>query len=198
MSETVHGFDLDEEAFRVYDYEKHRDGGLFNVVRPVWEYTGGVDDGGFIWADERHWTIDTPETPHSILALFTYRKWRGLGPLDLRDAEISLHARGDGLDLKGAQVFFWVVSEVPERHCRWHFTAHPIAVTDGAWGPVQTFVLRNDQSLWHHSWTSNTCSNPALGGVLAEAESFGLSFIGFSEKVTGRFAIDELRIRGAR
>jgi hypothetical protein len=200
------------EAWRAYDYSGDGQAGGRNVFYAVtWERTGGVGDSGYIWADDSRWRIDTPEQPHSILAILVYQRWkspspdgsftvpRGIGQgtrdglggpsLDLRDAEVALYLRGDHLDLKGAKVYFWVVSGFN----RWHFTARPLPVSEGRWGERVRFVLRNDPSLWHRSWT-NEARPPDLDHVLGHVASYGLAFVGFSAEVTGRLALDELEI----
>ena len=198
MPTIIYSFDLDDECWRVYDYEAHARVTPVHAVKPGWEYSGGVDDSGYIWADDRLWTIDTPEKPHSILALFYYRQWRGAGSLDLRDAEVSVHLRGDGLDLKGGQCFFWALAANPTKRARWHLTSRPLDVHDGHWGAPQSFTLTNDEALWHRSFIASDATNVTLDDVLGECCSYGFSFVGFAEKVTGRFALDELCIRTLR
>lgn len=198
MADIIHGFDLDDEGWFIYDYELHNDGVPAHLNRAHWEHAGGVDGGGFIWADDRGWTIDTPESPHSILALFHYRHWRGLVPLDLRDAEVSLHLRGDSLDLKGGHCTFWVVTERTAKHSRWHLVATPLAVPEGRWSSLQTLVLANEEASWHHSWNHRSAVNPRLDEVLGSVNSFGIAFVGFESKVMGRVSLDELRIRTRR
>ena len=143
------GDEVDKQAWRIYDYagdnsaetvERAKKAGGRNVFYPVsWEKSGGFHGSGYIWADDSRWRIDTPENPHSILALLIYQRWktpRGVGQgtldgkggpvLDLRNAEVSLYLRGDNLDLKGAKLYFWVVSGFT----RWHFDGQPLAVSD--------------------------------------------------------------------
>ena len=180
------------EAWNIYHYN----GGIEFEERgpdyyPVsWESSGGVRNSGYIWADDSRWRIDTPEEPDSILAFIYYRKWVGGPKLDLRNAEISVFLRGDGLDLKGAKCYFWV--NVP--HNRWHYTGHPLQVSMETWGTEQTFVLKNDESLWTRTYA---LTEPAsLDRLLREAHSYGFSFIGFpdSDEVTGKFSMDLFRI----
>ena len=195
MANIIHSFDLDDEGWRSYDYELHHEGVPVHAMRVAWELAGGVDGGGYIWADDKSWTIDTPEQPHSILALFTYRRWRGLGSLDLRGAEVSVHLRGDGLDLLGGTCTFWVVTDKMGKHSRWHFVAKRLQIPDGRWSEAQRLVLENDESQWHHSWTHESARDPRLDDALGHVDSYGIAFVGFSEKVTGRLSLDELRIR---
>jgi hypothetical protein len=110
------------------------------------------------------------------------------GELDLRGAEVSVRLRGDGLDLKGAKGYFWAMGGTG----RWHYTGRPLKITQGAWGPEERFVLPSDESQWHFSW-------PPGGGNLNQAlktsHSCGFSFVGFSGEVTGKFSMDDFRLR---
>jgi len=176
-------------GWQVYDY--NGGSGTSNVFYPVtWEKKGGVGDSGYIWGDDSRWRIDTPEKPNSILAFIIYRSWVKGDQSDLRNAEMSVHLRGDKLDLKGAKCLFWVFNH--RLGTRWHFTAHPLAVHEGAWGEKQTIVLKNDPALWHRSWSRHPDAPGSLNDVLGATDSYGFAFVGFSEEVTGRFAMDEL------
>ena len=106
--------------------------------------------------------------------------------LDLRDARVSVHLRGDDLDLKGAQCYFWVHSG----GTRWHYTGRPLKIHHGEWGPPEHFVLVNDESLWHRSWAPSRAS---LDALLKKSASYGFSFVGFSEEVTGQALHGPLR-----
>jgi hypothetical protein len=204
--EIVNTFDRDRESWQIYDYNGGIAGGGNVFFLPTREKTGGVGDSGYIWADDSRWRIDTPENPHSILAFILYYQWIALdakepgrttprptvyvkeGELDLREAEVSVRLRGDGLDLKGAKCYFWAMGGTG----RWHYTSHPLKISQGTWGPEERFVLRNDESQWHFSW-------PPGGGNLNEAlrtsHSCGFSFVGFSGEVTGKFSMDDFRLR---
>ena len=191
--EVVNTFKADAEGWQVYDYNGGADGGG-NAFYPVtWKKSGGVEDSGYVWADDSRWRIDTPEKPHSILAFIIYRVWVKAGELDLRDAELSVHLRGDKLDLKGAKCNFWAFDR--ENGTRWHFTGKPLKVSEGRWGERQTLVLKNDESLWHRSWSRNPEDPASLDHVLGSCDSYGFSFVGFSEEVTGKLSMDEFRIR---
>lgn len=186
-------FDEGREGWQIYDYNGGIKGGG-NVFFPAtWEKTGGVKDSGYIWADDSRWRIDTPENPHSILAFILYRAWVKEGPLDLRDAELAVHLRGDKLDLKEAQCLFWVLNN--RIGTRWHLKASPLTIHADKWGERQTIVLKNDPVLWHRSWSRNPNEPGTLDDVLGVADSYGFSFVGFKEKVTGKFAMDELEFR---
>jgi hypothetical protein len=204
--EIVNTFDQGRESWQIYDYNGGIAGGGNVFYLPTWEKRGGVANTGYIWADDSRWRIDTPENPHSILAFILYYHWMTLdtkepgrsmprpttyvpeGRLDMRDAEVSVRLRGDGLDLKGATCYFWVMGGPG----RWHYTGRPIEIPRGAWGSEERFVLPNDESQWHFSW-------PPGGGNLNEAlktsHSCGFSFVGFSGEVTGKFSMDDFRIR---
>ncbi|MDE2929040.1 MAG: hypothetical protein OXT71_21850 [Acidobacteriota bacterium] len=186
------GFDSlgKSEGWHSYDYDGGIESGpdLFHPVS--WEPRGGAFGSGYIWTDDSRWRIDTPEQPNSILALIFYRRWVGGPKLDLRGARISVNLRGDDLDLKGAQCYFWAHI----RNNRWHFTDQPIPISQGSWGRRHTFVLENDETKWTRTWA---WTGPAsLDRVLRECVSYGFSFIGFpeGEEVTGRLSMDVLRI----
>jgi len=189
---VTNSFNSGAEGWQVYDYNGGIAGGG-NVFFPVaWERSGGVDNSGFIWADDSKWRIDTPENPHSILALIIYQSWVKAGALDLRDAELSVCLRGDKLDLKGAKCYFWVLDN--QKGTRWHYTAQPLTISEDRWGEKQKLVLKNDESLWHRSWSRNPQNSASLDEVLGDCDSYGFSFVGFSDEVTGKFSMDELTI----
>lgn len=188
----VNDFNKDREGWQVYDYNGGKKGGG-NVFFPVtWEKAGGVDDTGYVWGDDSRWRIDTPENPHSILAFIIYRSWVKGKELDLRDAKLSVHLRGDKLDLKGGRCLFWALNNA--NGTRWHFKSQPLSISEGKWGPKQTIVLKNDEKLWHRSWSRNSTKPGPLDEVLGKCDSYGFSFVGFSEEVTGKFSMDELTI----
>jgi hypothetical protein len=191
-SVLLNSFNSDREGWQAYDYNGGIAGGG-NVFYPLnWVPSGGVNNSGHVWADDSQWRIDTPENPNSILAFIIYRSWIKAPALDLRDAEVSVFLRGDGLDLKGGQCYFWALDH--EIGTRWHYTAQPLTVTQGKWGKPLEFRLKNQESRWHRSW-ARTPSRPAsLDEVLRSCDSYGFSFLNFSEEVTGRLSMDELRI----
>jgi hypothetical protein len=186
----VDTFNAGGQGWQIYDYNGQPFGteGGVNVFYPVtWESSGGVGDSGYVWADDSRWRIDTPETPDSILSFIIYQSWVGQPAVDLRNKTVSVYLRGDNLDLKGASVYFWAYGQ----SSRWHLTSRPLSVSQGAWGTKETFVLTDNESLWHNSWHS-----ASLDSVLASCDSFGFSFVGFpySQEVTGKFSMDELTI----
>ena len=188
-------FDYDAEMWQVYDYAQSvRAGGRDVYWAPTWEPRGGVRGSGYIWADDARWSIDTPEQPHSVLALMTWRQWVLRGPVDLRGAQLAVYLRGDNLDLKGGACYFWALSL---RHStRWHFSGRPLPIARGAWSASPaTVTLDVDESLWHRSWAQRAPAFGALAEVLAECDSYGFSFVGFAEKPTGRFCLDEFSLK---
>jgi hypothetical protein len=208
------GNDQESEIWRVYDYGGDGQAGGRNIFYPVdWVATGGVNDSGYVWADDTRWRIDTPEKPVSILALILYQNWHmprpagkpgtyprgfgqgtrdGYGPpqLDVRNARLSVHLRGDNLNLKGSRVYFWIVT--PQGY-RWHFYGQPIAVSADCWGPPTELVLKNDPKLWHLSFHGND-PEPDLESCLKHVVSYGFAFVGFSAEVTGKLSLDEFRL----
>jgi hypothetical protein len=190
---VINSFDLGSHHWQVYDYNGGVAGGG-NVFYPVtWESSGGVGDTGYVWGDDSRWRIDTPENPNSILAFIVYRAWDGDGPIDLRDATLSVYLRGDNLDLKGGSVYFWALNGV--EGTRYHLLSSPLTITEGSWGVQQSVVLANDEYLWHRSWSRDPANPASLDFVLSQCDSYGFSFIGFSEEVTGRFSMDEFQIK---
>jgi hypothetical protein len=133
-----------------------------------------------------------PENPVSILPLIFYQRWVNADPLDLRGAEVSVYLRGDGLQLHGAKCYFWILAD----GTRWHYTGHPLAISDGQWAAEPNrFTLHNDEALWHRSWAGDPRNPWPLDRVLAQVESYGFSFVGFAREVSGRLCMDEFEIR---
>lgn len=188
-------FDHDYEMWHAYDYAACAAAGGRDLYRPAhWEQRGGVNDSGYIWADEAQWSIDTPEQPPSILALMTWRQWMLRGPLDLRQATISVFLRGDELDLKGGRCSFWVLSR--GLSARYHLTGQPVTVARDKWGDEPCLLnLKHDEAQWHRSWTVPGQRIPTMGEVLGEVDSYGFAFVGFSEQVIGRLCMDEFEIK---
>lgn len=167
-------------------YEYIGPGEIFHPVH--FEPNGGPGDQPFIWANDESWSIDTPESPNSILALLFYPLWL-LEPLyDLREASLEFCLRGDDLDLKEAQCYFWVHTATPHS-TRWHYIHQPLPIADGCWDAPHKITLANDQHSWHHSFSSDPASKRSLSTTLQACTSFGFSFVGFSEKVTGRLSL---------
>lgn len=188
-------FDKGPESWCSYDYHACIVNDGHNIfILTTWQKEGGVNNSGYIWTDHRRWSADVPERPVSILALIFYRNWVNAEPLDLREAEVSVHLRGDGLQLHGAQCYFWVSI----RGSRWHYNSYPLAISNGQWSSEPCrFVLRNDEALWHRSWSGVPPQPKSLDQTLREASSYGFSFVGFNLEVSGRLSMDEFEIRKA-
>ncbi|MCX8214388.1 MAG: hypothetical protein OTJ97_07775 [SAR202 cluster bacterium] len=66
--EIKNNFDMGPDGWSSYDYHWSIVAKGSNIfILTTWERTGGVDDGGYVWADESRWSADTPESPVSIL-----------------------------------------------------------------------------------------------------------------------------------
>jgi hypothetical protein len=59
-------------------------------------------------------------------------------------------------------------------------------------------ALGADEAGWHRSWSIDPDHPVPLERILSQAESYGISLVGFSREVSGRLAMDELVIREAR
>jgi len=154
---------------------------------------GGLNNGAYVTADDSQWTIDTPESPHSILALIIPSTLSvKIPPLDLRNTTISFSLRGDNLQLHGATCYFWVVTFLPTS-TRWHYTSQPLNIPEGKWSNIQKITLNPREELWHCSFS---LANPrvSLCDTLEVCTSFGFSFVGFSKKVTGKLSLSEFTI----
>ena len=99
--------------------------------------------------------------------------------------------RGDGLQFDGTDCYFWA-------HIggtRWHCGGRPIEVPEGRWPAEPTrFVLEADEALWYHSWSRDPANATGLEQVLAAAESYGFSFVGFGGEVSGRLSLGSFAI----
>ena len=190
MQMVRNSFRIGPEAWCSYDYHASMVGGAINVfILATFQKRGGVDDSGHIWVDHTRWSADTPEKPLSILPLLFYRSWIDADPLDLRHAEVSVYLRGDDLRLDGARCYFWIHGG----HTRWHYTSHPLGISDACWSPEPLrFSLPPDKQLWHRSWSA--AEPEPLERLLSQVESYGFSFVGFSSEVSGRLSMDEFTI----
>jgi hypothetical protein len=186
-------FDKGPENWCSYDYHWSIVAKGKNIfILTTWEPSGGVNDSGYVWCDETRWSADTPESPVSLLPFLTYTHWFGQGPLDLREAQVSVYLRGDELQTLGAKCYFWVVGPGG----RWHLNSHPLTITEGEWAKEpNVFTLRNDEALWHRSWSSDPANPPSLESVLSNASSYGFSLVGFGQEPRGKFSMDEFEIR---
>ena len=185
-------FDQGPEGWCSYDYHWSIVARGHNIfILTTWEASGGVGGSGYVWCDETRWSADTPEEPVSLLPFITYTNWAGREPLDLREARASVYLRGDALQLFGSQCYFWVVGPGG----RWHLTSHPLEISNGEWaGEPNVFVLRNDESLWHRSWSADPAHPPSLSDLLTCASSYGFALVGFGQEPRGRLAMDEFEI----
>jgi hypothetical protein len=180
------------EGWCSYDYHASVIAGAEIFVMTSWRQQGGVNGGGYIWTDHHRWSADTPERPVSILALIRYRQWFNEDPVDLRGAELSCYLRGDGLNLNTAQCYFW--AHIAGN--RWHCHGQPIAIPEGKWADHPTILtLTTDASQWYRSWLNPTAQEATLDQVLAGAQSYGFSFVGFGSEVSGRLALGEFEIK---
>jgi len=179
----------DLRAWRSYYYFA----GGHSYREPRYDTSGGPGGSPCIWADDSMWAIDTPEQPHSILFLLQYRIWGDAPPLDLRNAELRLRLCGDNLALHGARCYFWVATQLPTT-TRWHCTAQPIAISPGQWQEPVVLRLSTDPAHWHRSFTSNPANAAGIDEALALCVSYGFSFVGFSQKVTGRVGLAEFAL----
>jgi len=181
------------EGWCSYDYHASMVSGKHNVfIMTTWSPTGGVDDGSYVWTDHTRWSADTPEQPLSILPMLHYRSWVDADPVDLRDAEMSVYLRGDDLVLDGAACHFWVHSG----GTRWHLNSTALEIGDGCWPTAPSRVqLTPDESRWHNSWSGDPQGPLSLSELLANAVSYGFSFVGFSSEVMGRLSMARFEIR---
>jgi hypothetical protein len=163
-----------------------------NVFYPAsWSPGGGVRDTGYIWADGSRWRIDAPENPDSILALLTYPGWidRLYSALDLSNTVARFYLRGDGLELHGAQAFFWVLDE----NGRWYRHLQPLVIGESEWAE-NGISLSTRESDWENTWARDNIVRPL---DLTKVVSYGIAFRGFplAQKVQGELGLDEFEIR---
>jgi len=156
--------------------------------------SGGFNDSPYITVDDSMWTIDTPESPQSILALIipSITHQIRIPPLDLCNIDISFSLRGDDLQLYGARCYFWVLTFLPAS-TRWHYISQPLNIPNGKWSTLQKLTLHTNESLWHCSFSRRKPRVP-LNQTLGHCMSFGFSFVGFSEKVVGKLSLSEFTI----
>lgn len=191
-------FDIGPESWHSYDYHAFIVSGAGFMVLTNWQKDDGVNNSGYVWAHQAHWSTDVPEQPISILPLIFYRRWIGKEPIDLREATVSVYLRGDDLQLYGAACYFWALSP----GTRWHLTSQPLEIADGRWAAEPNrFSLKNDESLWHCSYNSEAHwhdsyppGGPNLDIVLTNTWSYGFSFVGFTSEVHGKLSMDEFEI----
>jgi hypothetical protein len=186
-------FELGPEGWSSYDYHQsvvQREGKAIMVLT-THQKTGGIDDKGYVWTNEHVWTPDIPETPVSILPLIIYRNWTNEEPVDLRDTKVTVSLRGDGLELEGAECYFWVVCGMT----RWHMNSEPFEIVEGAWptSPA-TIQLTSDETLWHRSWSKDPSNAISLDDCLKNCVSYGFSFVGSTSAVRGKLSLGGFKI----
>ncbi len=186
----TNSFEKGPEAWCSYEYHASMVAGSNIFVLTTWSAEGGVGNGGFVWADQSRWSCDAPEKPLSILPLINYRNWTDDDPVDLRGAELAVYLRGDGLNMDGAECYFWI----HVGGTRWHCKGHPIEIAEGRWADEPArFKLVDDESQWYMSWTKYP-EPEGLTQVMSAVESYGFSFVGFKGEVTGRLALGGFEI----
>lgn len=169
-----------------YDFN----GGAFGNENVFYPASWASD--GYIWTDNSRWRIDTPETPHSILALLVYPGWLAMHPrggtLDLTSAEVSLTLRGVDLDLKGGTAHFYVNTA----DGRWHIS-EPLTISNEGWS-VNEIAIQD--AIWDKSWDRGD-ENGSPDVDLTNVSQLGIKFINFVDRVepTGILAIDSIGIR---
>jgi len=186
-------FDRSEEGWCSYDYEKSLQAKISFFVLAAWLPHAGMNNSGFIWADEHRFSIDIPENPVSILPFLFYTRWMGLDAIRLKDRIVSMYLRGFHLDMKGSRCYFWM-SGGADCYTRWHHNI-PLEINHEEWPQEpQTLILSNEAKNWRMSWAEDENYCP-LDLVLENANCYGLAFVGFKEKVTGCIAMDNFSIR---
>lgn len=176
-------------AWQSYDYDGGRGDGQ-NVFYPAKRTTAGlaVDDSG--------WRIDTPESPHSVLAMLAYTTWEGgysddtsSRPRDLRGRSVSFQVRGHDLDLKGGRATFWVQSDWA--YARFHHVDQFDVTED--WQTVSFSIADTPRpERWHRSW--NPAGTAKLPYHMAFATSVGIGFVGFDAEPTGALEVADFTI----
>ncbi len=186
------GFDKGPQGWCTYDYHWSIVSSGKNVfILANWEGEGGVDGGGYVWTDHSRWSADTPEEPVSILPFLLYTSWVDLDRLDLRNARLSVHLRGDDLFTDDARCLFWI----HVGGTRWHYASQPLTISEGKWADEPNVVsLVDDESLWHRSWSLDPDNPAPLSEVIASTESFGFSLVGFKQEPRGKLSMDDFRI----
>ena len=189
-------FEIGPEGWCSYDYHASMVADVRDIfILSTWRRGRGPGGSNCVLVDHRQWSADTPESPVSILALMTYRRWMNLGPVDLRGAELSVHLRGDGLATDGAACYFWAATPLN----RWHLTSQPLHISDGCWADEPNRVtLVNDEAKWHNSWAGIPPERKSLDTALAGAISYGFAFVGFRSEVTGRLSMAEFTVTASK
>ena len=114
-------FDIGEEGWCSYDYEKSKPPQLNHFVLAAWLPHSGIGNSGFIWSDKTRFSVDEPENPNSILALMFYARWAGVYSVRLKETTVSMYLRGFDMDLKGAECYFWIAGGWCSSYTRYHY-----------------------------------------------------------------------------
>ena len=188
-------FDVGQEGWCSYDYQTSVRAGRNIFILTDWQASGGVNDSGYIWSDQHVSSPDTPEDPISVFPFVIRRNWVGEGPIDLRNAEVSVYLRGYDLQAFGSRCVFWIESGFTS----WHLESHPLEISDGEWASEpHVFTLKDDESLWHRTWSRDPNYVRSLPDALAVCRSYAIQLVDFKATPKGRLAMDELEIRLAR
>jgi hypothetical protein len=150
----------------------------------------GVDNTGFIWTDDSRWGVDMPDS-YSILPFIFYSPIQ----FDLRNALLSVYLRGTDLDLKGGECYFWILNN--QKGTRYYYSSNPLKISESGWGKRLSFILKNKKNLWSRTWSRFPNNPGTLNDTLSKVDSYGFSFRGFAEPVTGRLEMDEFSIISA-
>ena len=188
-------FDDPNEAphWSVYYYQPQ------HIFYPVTHsLTGGAEGGGFISADDSRWTIDTPETPDSVLAFLTYTRWHvpALFDVNIHQKDVSFYLRSRGADLKGATAYFWLFLQGwtgGGNPGRWYKTSVPLSIGTGEWGSKNTINIASYGDGWTKSFPVEITDYPMFDVVY----SWGIGLRGFSEKPTGILDLSNFKIAAA-
>lgn len=129
---------------------------------------------------DSEWSIDWPEHPDSILALFTYRDWNDRRPIDLSGATATVRLSGD-VDMAGGYLRFWLLRD----GTRWHLDERiPL-------GETVALTLSPDGN-WLRTYTPPCDDAMPLAQALEAVDSYGFAFVGFEHEVIGTLVLEEL------
>ena len=183
-------FENKNEQWVSYAYHgnEHNSG---NVYYPLSIGSRDGSNGAYGWSDDSRWVIDTPEQPHSVLALMTYTEWAGCKSVH-GDLDISFSLSGRNLDLKGGRVSFWFTNG----DARFH-TAAPLTLPGTGWGQFEIRIAAEDAANWQMSWSRD--GREGKFDLANGIDSIGIAIRGFENgvKPTGVLAIDDFKIRSS-
>jgi len=180
-------FETGADYWISYDYNADRATYENVFYAASWASQGGSDGGGFIFADDSRWRIDTPETPALVFPLAIRSEW--LDPrynhLDFDGHTASFDLKATNLDLKGGQAYLYVY----DTHGRVVKFDQPLLIENGLWVHNQVTI----GSLNDDAWDVTFLPNPGLIDATKIA-SWGIAFAGFTEEPTGILALDQFSI----